>query len=288
MSRFSLITPPSLAKEALPDLAGWAASAGFAAIDAETTWSPVDRDTLVAAGLRPGPMRIRASLADSDPATRDAAAGLARDAIDRAVALGLDTVWTLPRNFRNDASPRANFAAALETLPGVVAHAERAGVRIAIENCPFEGQNPVCTPEAWDALFAAIPSEALGICMDPSHAVWQGIDYLRATREYAPRVYHVHAKDTEIQPEGMYRYGVAGPVIEEALDEDGWPRHGWWRHRLPGLGGVDWVGFLSTLGDVGYAGLVTIEHEDPLWGGDPERVRRGLARSRAFLGDLMP
>ena len=286
--RLSFIIPPKLQALPLAELAVWAAGAGFAAIDAEADWTAESLAALRAAGVAAGPMRLRASLADSDQATRRAAVETARAAIERAVELGLDTVWTLPRNFRNDRPQRDNFAAACETLPDVAAYAERRGVRIAIENCPFDGQNAVCTPEAWDALFAAIHSDALGICMDPSHCIWQGIDWRRATREYAGRIYHVHAKDTELIGEGLYRYGVAGPQIETPRQEDGWPRHGWWRHRLPGLGAVDWNAFITTLADCGYDGAVTVEHEDPLWGGSPERVQRGLANAREHLARFIP
>lgn len=287
--KLSMIVPPALADLPPADLAAWAAAAGFDAIDAEAETGPETVAALAAAGLALGPLRIRASLADSDAATRAEAVETACRGIDRAVALGLETVWTLPRNVRNDASPRDNFAAALDALPPVVAQAERRGVRIAIENCPFDGQNPVCTPEAWDALFARIPSDALGICLDPSHCVWQGIDYGRAIREYGARVHHVHAKDTELLAEGQYRFGVAGPQFGDADEaEDGWPRHGWWRHRLPGLGAVDWPAFVTALADLGYAGPISVEHEDPLWGGSPERVQRGLAQARAYLGRFVP
>lgn len=283
----SMIIPPALKQLPLTDLALWAAGAGFAAIDAEVEWRPADAEAIRAAGVAPGPMRIRASLADSDPATRRAARDEACAAIDRALTLGLRTVWTLPRNFRNDRSQRENYAAALESLRVVAAHAERRGVRIAIENCPFDGQNAICTPEAWDALFAALPSEALGLCLDPSHCVWQGIHWLRAARDYARRLYHVHAKDAEIVTEGLYRFGVEGPQLGDPGREDGWPRHGWWRHRLPGLGAVDWNAFVTVLADQGYDGAVTVEHEDPLWGGSAARVQRGLANSCAHLAQFI-
>ena len=283
-----LIVPPALREVPPAELAGWAAGAGFAAIDADAE----DGDEVAAAlrdhGLRPGPMRVRASLADSDPGTRAAAVETALRAIERAVDLGVGTVWTLARNFRNDASQRENFAAAVPSLAEVARHAERRGIRVAIENCPFHGQNPICTPEAWDALFARLPSAALGVCLDPSHCVWQGIDYLRAAREYGPRVFHVHAKDAEVLPEGRYRYGVEGPQIEDLGEAGGWPREGWWRYRLPGLGAVDWNAFVSALADAGYGGAISVEHEDPLWGGSAERVRRGLERARAYLGRFVP
>ncbi len=42
------------------------------------------------------------------------------------------------------------------------------------------------------------------------------------------------------------------------------------------------------LADLGYRGMITVEHEDPLWGGSVERVQRGLAQARAYLGQFIP
>ncbi len=283
-----LIVPPLLEKIPTPELAQWARSAGFASIDLDPDADRATVETMTVAGLRPGPMRIRASLADSDPASRAEAVAITRAAMDRAAELGVDTVWTLARNFRNDATQRANFEAGAESLAALVGYASNRGVRIAIENCPFGGQNAICTPETWDALFDRISSDALGICLDPSHCVWQGIDYLRVVRDYRDRITHVHAKDTEIRPEGRYRYGVDGPQLTRPEDQGGWPQLGWWRHRLPGWGDIDWNAFLSALLDSGYAGVVSIEHEDPLWSDDIDAVRRGLALAREYLSRFVP
>src|SRR5262245_49097038 len=148
--KFSLILPAALQEAPLAEVAAWASSAGFHAFDAEVWFDAAAASVLQAHGLLVGPMRIRASLADSDLATRRQAIETALQTIDAAVALGLDLLWTLPRNFRNDASPQQNFAAVCASLPEVVTHAERKGVRIAIENCPYNGQNVICTPETWD------------------------------------------------------------------------------------------------------------------------------------------
>lgn len=285
---FSFILPGAIADEPKNELARWASDAGFTSIDTEVEWTDDQVQIIREQGLELGPMRIRASLADSDPATRDRAVSTACAALDRAASLGITTVWTLARNFRNDRSQSDNYKATLESLPSVVAHAESLNIRIAIENCPFAGQNPICTPEAWDALFAAIPSGKLGICFDPSHCLWQGIDIRRAIREYGGRFFHVHAKDTEIRSEGLFRFGVEGSVLMNSQQADGTVKHGWWRHRLPGLGGVDWNSFVTGLADSGYVGPLTIEHEDPLWSGSPERVRRGLAQARAYLAAFVP
>lgn len=285
---FSFIIPPALQSLSARDLASWAVGAGFAAVDAEADMTVQTARVIRSSGLALGPMRVRASLADSDPSSRKAAVDVACETIDHAAALGVDTVWLLPRNFRNDSSQRENFAAAAASLVDLASHAENRDVRIALENCPFQGQNPICTPEAWDALFDRVGSGAVGICLDPSHCAWQGIDHLRVMREYRSRIVHLQAKDTEMLAEGRFRYGVEGPQLADLGDEDGWPQQGWWRHRLPGLGMIDWSAFFTARSDLGLTGLVTIEHEDPLGGGSPERVQRGLMQARDFLDRLVP
>ncbi len=155
--------------------------------------------------------------------------------------------------------------------------AERRGMRVAFENwmgyggrLPFRPVNMGGSPDTWDAWFAVVPSRALGLEFDPSHLYWQGIDHIRALREYKDRVYHVHAKDTELLPEGRYRGGVNGNT---------------YRFRIPGYGAIDWAGFISTLDEVGYTGGVAIEHEDPVYSGD--RFDEGLARGWQTLHPLI-
>lgn len=286
--QMSFILPKQLATQPDVELATWIRSSGFDAVDTEVEWTPDSIALLQDAGVGLGPLRVRASLADSDEATRNAAAEDACAALDTAKLLGIETVWTLTRNFRNDRMQRENFAAALSSLPQIVDHAEQLGIRIGIENCPYSGQNPVCTPESWDALFREIPSSNLGICFDPSHCIWQGIDIARVIREYGDRFVHLHAKDTEVIGDGLFHFGVEGPQLGNPDTEDGWSKHGWWRHRLPGLGAVDWNAFVTTMVDRGYEGSLTIEHEDPVWSGTPERIRRGLERSRTYLSSLIP
>lgn len=284
---FSFLVPSEVSGD-LPAVARWAKRAGFTSVDTEPSWTDDDVQVVLDEGLTLGPMRIRASLADSDPTTRQEAVAVARQALDRAAALGLKTVWTLPRNFRNDRSQYENFGAAMETLPEVVNHADSLGIRVAIENCPFAGQNPICTPETWDALFDGIPSDVLGICFDPSHCLWQGIDIRCVIRDYGHRFLHVHAKDTEIRVEGLYQFGVEGPVLQNTTQADGTVKDGWWRHRLPGLGQIDWSSVITGLVDAGYDGPLTVEHEDSLWSGSPDRIFRGLAQARSHLATFTP
>jgi hypothetical protein len=66
----------------------------------------------------------------------------------------------------------------------------------------------------------------------------------------------------------------------------------WWRYRVPGLGEVDWRRVVDTLYEGGVDGVLSVEHEDPVWGGDPRGpVGRGLValpRSRLGRGRLAP
>jgi len=141
-------------------------------------------------------------------------------------------------------------------------HAEKEGVRIAFENCtmfdeyPFHGINLAYCPEAWDAMFEAVPSKMLGLQFDPSHLIWMMVDYVWAVHHYANRIFHVHAKDTEVNWDTLRKRGFYSRG------------HGWWRHRIPGFGDVDWKAFISALYDIGYQGNLDIEHEDEVFSGD--------------------
>lgn len=155
--------------------------------------------------------------------------------------------------------------------------AEQQGLRIAFENwmgfsgrLPFKPANIGGSPDTWDAMFTAVPSQAIGLEFDPSHLYWQGIDHIRALREYQSRVYHVHAKDTEILPEKRYRAGINGRS---------------YRFRIPGYGEINWVQFISVLDEVGYDGGVAIEHEDDVYSGP--RFDEGLTRGRQVLHPLI-
>ncbi len=99
--------------------------------------------------------------------------------------------------------------------------------------------------------------------------VWQHIDYVRAAREFGPRIIHVHAKDTRIDSDKLYSEGILGL--------------GWHTPKLPGLGDVDWGKLFSVLTDAGYKGPVCIEVEDRAFEGSLEDRKRALRQSKRFL-----
>jgi sugar phosphate isomerase/epimerase len=213
-----------------------------------------------------------------DPEHRGAVADHLLRVIDAAALLRVDTVTTFAGNDR--ARPlEENLASFASVWKPVVAHAEERGVRIAIENCPMifsldewpGGNNLAYSPAAWRAMFEAIPSAHLGLNLDPSHLVWQLIDVERAIDEFAARIIHVHAKDLELDRNGLYEHGVMSAGM------------GWQVPRLPGLGEVRWDRFFAALYRNGYDGPVVIEHEDRRFEGSEELVIRGFHLARRVL-----
>lgn len=195
---------------------------------------------------------------------------------DVATALGVQVVTSMS-GFDASRDWAGNLQLFAERFGPVAQLAEGRGLRVAFENwmgfwghLPFKPMNMGGSPDTWDAWFQAVPSPALGIEFDPSHLYWQGIDHLRALREYKDRIYHVHAKDTEMLLERRYRGGVNGDYF---------------RFRIPGFGEINWPAFISALDEIGYTGGIAIEHEDPIYSG--ERFDEGLVRGRQLLYPLI-
>ena len=213
-----------------------------------------------------------------DATERRAANGHLLKVIDAAAALGVPTVGTFVGRDKTKSVPDT-FREFRKVWPRLVAYAESKGVNVAIENCPMifswdewpGGTNVASTPAAWDEMFSIVPSERFGLNLDPSHLVWLQIDYERVVREYATRILHVHAKDMEIDRDGLYRHGTASQGI------------GWQIPRLPGLGEIRWERFLATLYRVGYDGVISVEHEDRAFEGTDDLVKRGFLIARDTL-----
>jgi sugar phosphate isomerase/epimerase len=220
-----------------------------------------------------------------DPAQRSAINTHVAACIDAAALLGVPTVGTFVG--RDPGLPVAdNLRAAERVFAPLVERAGEKGVRIIIENCVMEGWHPdgypgnlAYSPELWEWMFDL----GLYLNYDPSHLVWMGIDPVEAVRPYVDRVVHAQAKDIEIFPERRNRYGWPGRAV---VREDPWDV-GWWRYRVPGLGQVDWRRLVDTLYEGGFDGVLSVEHEDPVWGGTEDRVRTGLQVAHRTLRPLL-
>jgi sugar phosphate isomerase/epimerase len=219
-----------------------------------------------------------------DPATRKAAHDHLHACIDAAAALGCPTVGTFIG--RDPAKPVAdNLRQAEAIFPPLVDHAGEHGVKLIIENCVMEGWHPdgypgnlAYSPELWEWLF----SLGLYLNYDPSHLLWLGIDPVEAVRPYLDRIPHAQAKDIQRDPRARNRYGFFG----KAQRQDPWDT-GWWRYRVPGLGEVDWPRLVDVLYEGGFQGTLSVEHEDPVWGGDPDHIKAGLEIAHHTLRPLM-
>lgn len=171
-----------------------------------------------------------------------------------------------------------------ERWPDIVRHAEKAGVRIGIENCPMfftqdewpGGKNLPVSPKLWRELFRRLPSRSLGLNYDPSHLVWQQMDYIAPLREFKDRLFHVHAKDARVDRRKLDDVGILATPLE------------YHDPKLPGGGDIDWKRFLAALADAGYDGPLCIELEDRAFEGSLELRQAGLRQSGGFLRKLLP
>ena len=284
----------------LEEVARWAGESGFGMLEiacwpagkAERRYagvSHIDVASLDAAGAK----RINALIRDNgleisslgyypnplsaDQAHNDAAIAHLKKVVDAAALLGVEIVGTfIGADQRKSADE--NMETFARVWPPIVRYAGERGVKIAIENCPMlwedtwpGGSNVAYSPAIWRRMFEIIPDDNFGLNYDPSHLVWQFIDYLRPIAEFKERIFHVHAKDMEIEHEMLYQDGVLGCGFRWAIP------------RLPGLGEVRWERFIAALYATGYDFVVSIEHEDRKFEGTEELVKRGFYLSRNVL-----
>jgi sugar phosphate isomerase/epimerase len=186
---------------------------------------------------------------------------------------------------RNPAlSVAGNWDRFREVWPGIIRYAEEHRVNVGIENCPMlftndewpGGKNLAVSPAIWRKMFAEIPSPNFGLNYDPSHLVWQQMDYLSPIREFASRLHHIHAKDVRLDRHKLNEVGILATPNEYHTP------------KLPGLGDVNWGAFFSTLTDAGYRGPVCVEVEDRAYEGPLENRLASLKQSAAYLRQFVP
>ena len=294
--KLGLLTAP-FPRRSLERVAAWAAGEGFEMLEV-ACWpaagaerrryagtSHIDvakvdpgrvRDVLDRHGLEISSLAYYPNNLHPDAKERRAANTHLRKVIDAAATLGVPTVGTfVGRDQTKNVSD--NFREFRKVWPRLVDHAEKRGVKLAIENCPMifsddewpGGTNLAATPAAWDEMFSIVDSPSFGLNLDPSHLVWQFIDAGRALREFGKKIVHVHAKDERIDRDRLSEVGVMGL--------------GWHQPKLPGLGDVNWGEFFAALTDTGYNGPVCIEVEDRAYERDLNDRKRAIRQSKRFL-----
>lgn len=118
----------------------------------------------------------------------------------------------------------------------------------------------------------------IGCNFDPSHLFWQQIDPIAAVRELHDVIFHVHAKDSLVDP---YNAAVNGVLDTKSYSDEA---HRSWIFRTVGYGHdlKFWKDLVSTLRLVGYDGVLSMEHEDSLMS-----LREGLLKGVAALREVL-
>ncbi len=171
-----------------------------------------------------------------------------------------------------------------EVWPEIIALADSLNIKIGIENCPMfftddewpGGKNLMTTPKIWDELFSIIPSKNFGLNYDPSHMVWQHMDYLYPIYHYAEKLHHIHLKDVKVYGDKLNRVGIMANPLE------------YHSPKLPGLGDIQWGKFISALHDVRYRGPIVIEVEDKAFEGSEEDVQKAIYIARNHINTFLP
>lgn len=176
-----------------------------------------------------------------------------------------------------------NWPRFLKTWKPIIKFAEDQGVKVGIENCPMlftrdewpGGKNLGTTPAIWTRMFSDIPSDNFGLNYDPSHMVWQHMDYLQPMKDFASKLFHVHAKDVRIDRDRLNQVGIMAHPLEYHTP------------KLPGLGEVNWGRFCSVLTDAGYRGPVCVEVEDRAYEGSLDTRKDSLRQSHRYLRNFI-
>ena len=270
-----LLTAP-FAQKSLEWIVGFARENGFQALEVAAGPGSDHLDTqrltparaseikrLVAeAGVRLSSLAWYVNLLDPDEAKRAELSNDMQGVIQAAASLGVEVVCTMAGM---PMPGKDRMRTIEEDFPGMfrplVEFAAERGVRIAFENWTATNIQNLAH---WQRVFEVVPHANLGLNFDPSHLLWQGIDYLEAVDRFRDRIFHTHAKDTEIK--------------HHVLRWVGNQSSGWWRYVIPGYGEVNWPVYIARLRSIGYDGVLSIEHEDSAFG-----VEEGFVKGQRHL-----
>jgi sugar phosphate isomerase/epimerase len=270
------------------EVACWPASggakrryAGVCHIDAETLTEEKGREILSCCtrkGVQISSLAYYPNMMDPDPDKRKAFADHLYALIDASAMLGVNMVTTFIGRV-SDRTVDENLKTASEVWPPILDYAMNKGVRIAIENCPMwftddewpGGQNLMTSPANWRKVFGVLPYSNLGINFDPSHFVWQQMDYIHPLYEFRDRIFQVHFKDIKLLHEKLTDVGVMANPLEYMVP------------KLCGLGDINWGKFISALTDIRFRGCGIMEIEDKAFEDTHEDAKRAILLTEKYL-----
>ena len=270
-----LLTAP-LRNWSFKRLVEWASKNGFKGL--EVAVSPSSQQINIDNLLKGGASEVRKTLAKRDIEITSLAfysikilespedQKFLKKVIEAASTLDVEVVCTLAGGPKEGKDKKKTIMEDFPEIFGPIADEAKAhSVKIAFENWFATNLQGL---DHFQAVLEAVPSNVLGFNFDPSHLFWQQIDYIEAVHQFGDRIFHTHAKDTEILPFKLRKIGVLG--------------RGWWRYRIPGWGDIDWTAYITALKEVGYDFVLSIEHEDPFF--SPEE---GFLRGKEYLQRLV-
>ena len=239
-------------------------------------------DYVHAKGMTISSLAFYPNTLDADLAKRSAAIEHLKAVIRASGKLGVGMVTTFIGRDQHKTVDE-NIELFKEVWPPLIKLAEENSVRIAIENCPMlfgkdqwpGGQNLMCTPAIYRRLFEIIPSPNFGLNFDPSHYVWQQMDYIKTVHDFKDRIFHVHFKDIKLYPEKLAEVGVLAYPLE------------YMSPKIPGLGDVNWSAFVSALNDIRYNGDAVIEVEDKAFESWREDILKSIRLSKRYLDNFI-
>ena len=219
---------------------------------------------------------------DADLEKREAAIAHLKKVIVASELLGVGVVTTFIGRDQN-LDLDANLKLFDQIWPDIIHFAEEHKVKIAIENCPMlfgpdqwpGGQNLMTTPVIWRELFKRLPSDYFGLNFDPSHFVWQQLDYIKPVEEFKDKLFHIHFKDIKLYPDKLAEYGVMAYPLDYMTP------------KIPGFGDVNWGKFVSALTDAGYDGAACIEVEDKAFENGKEQILKSIEISKKYMNQYM-
>ncbi|MEE0898862.1 MAG: sugar phosphate isomerase/epimerase family protein [Acutalibacteraceae bacterium] len=255
--------------------------AGVSHIDVENTtpeYITYIKNFCAEKGIEISSLAFYPNTMDGNLEKRTAAIEHLKKVINMSALLGVNMVTTFIGRDQTKTVEK-NLELFKEIWPPIIKLAEEKGVKVAIENCPMlfgadqwpGGQNLFTTPALWRKMFEILPSDNFGINYDPSHFIWQQIDYIKPIFEFKDKIFHVHCKDIKLYPDRLNDVGVMAYPLE------------YMSPKLPGLGDVDWGKYISALTDIGYNSYVCIEVEDKAFESSKERILDSVSLSCRYM-----
>jgi sugar phosphate isomerase/epimerase len=232
---------------------------------------------------------------DPQPERRQRSQQVLRDTLQAASELGVGTVVTMsgcPGDLEGGSYPNwvtctwqreyvdlveRQWAEEIEPYWGEVSERARGlGIRVAIEMHPGQAVYNTRTLQRLREIGGA---DVIGANLDPSHLFFQGMEPVVVIRALGHgAVFHVHAKDTRIDPQEM---ALNGGLDTRPMSQAGVRS---WEYVTLGFGHGElfWRNFVTTLRVMGYDGALSIEHEDRLIS-----PKEGIRKSVEFLHGLV-